>query len=173
MLDISTLSVLFLTDSISDSSSPVRSLAVKSYSDTNSIANSTKDSNINTSTDSTKSVVFFMTKHGHIVVCDSTTGFILASHSIHSKESSAISPYILDGGNLFSEMSIEKHSPNSPQNSKAKNESAQANADDENIPLAAELETSPETTYFGQRLKNLFVLLCCEDSLLLYSLKSV
>ncbi|KAK4835083.1 hypothetical protein QYF36_004989 [Acer negundo] len=30
-----------------------------------------------------------------------------------------------------------------------------------------------ETTYFGQRLKDLFVLLCCEDSLLLYSLKSV
>ncbi|KAK3229058.1 hypothetical protein Dsin_000939 [Dipteronia sinensis] len=95
MLDISTLSVLFLTDSISDSSSPVRSLAVKSFSDTNSIANSTKDSNINTSTDSTKSVVFFMTKDGHIVVCDSTTGFILASQSIHSKESSVISMYIL------------------------------------------------------------------------------
>ncbi|KAI9157539.1 hypothetical protein LWI28_024104 [Acer negundo] len=37
----------------------------------------------------------------------------------------------------------------------------------------AELETSTETTYFGQRLKDLFVLLCCEDSLLLYSLKSV
>ncbi|KAK0586613.1 hypothetical protein LWI29_009696 [Acer saccharum] len=50
MLDISTLSVLFLTDSISYSSSPVRSLAVKSFSDTNSIANSTKDPNINTST---------------------------------------------------------------------------------------------------------------------------
>ncbi|TXG50110.1 hypothetical protein EZV62_025985 [Acer yangbiense] len=146
MLDISTLSVLFLMDSISDSSSPVRSLAVKSFSDTNSIANSTKDSNINTSTDSTKSVVFFMTKDGHIVVY---------------------------GGNLFSEMSIEKHSLISPQNSEAKNESAQTNADEKDIPLAAELETSTETTYFGQRLKDLFVLLCCEDSLLLYSLKSV
>ncbi|TXG50105.1 hypothetical protein EZV62_025980 [Acer yangbiense] len=41
MLDISTL--LFLTDNKSDSSFPVRSLAVKSFSDTNSIANSTKD----------------------------------------------------------------------------------------------------------------------------------
>ncbi|KAK1570619.1 hypothetical protein Q3G72_004612 [Acer saccharum] len=153
MLDISTLSVLFLTDGISDSSSPVRSLAVKSFSDTNSIANSTKDSNINTSTDSTKSVVFFMTKDGHIVVCDSTTGFILASQPIHSKESSIISMYIL--GN------------------EAKNESAQTNAVEKDIPLAAELETSTETTYFGQRLKDLFVLLCCEDSLLLFSLKSV
>ncbi|TXG68704.1 hypothetical protein EZV62_003639 [Acer yangbiense] len=38
---------------------------------------------------------------------------------------------------------------------------------------STELETSTETTYFGQRLKDLFVLLCCEDSLLLYSLKSV
>ncbi|KAK0582307.1 hypothetical protein LWI29_023995 [Acer saccharum] len=34
-----------------------------------------------------------MTKDGHIVVCDSTTGFILASQPIHSKESSVISKW--------------------------------------------------------------------------------
>ncbi|KAL5734318.1 hypothetical protein ACOSP7_032179 [Xanthoceras sorbifolium] len=173
MLDISTLSVLFLTDSISDSSSPVISLAVKSFSDTNSVVNSPQDSNLNTSSDSTKSVIFFMTKDGHIVVCDSTTGFIVASRSIHPKESSAISMSIIDGGNLFSDMSIDKHSLSSPQNSEAKTESAQTTTNNKNIPLAAELEPSIETTYFGQRLNDLFVLLCCEDSLWLYSLKSL
>ncbi|KAH7548383.1 hypothetical protein JRO89_XS14G0111900 [Xanthoceras sorbifolium] len=117
MLDISTLSVLFLTDSISDSSSPVISLAVKSFSDTNSVVN--------------------------------------------------------NGGNLFSDMSIDKHSLSSPQNSEAKTESAQTTTNNKNIPLAAELEPSIETTYFGQRLNDLFVLLCCEDSLWLYSLKSL
>lgn len=95
VLDISTSSLLFVTDSLSNSSSPVIYLAVKSFSVTESLTKSTEDSDINTSNDSVRELVFFMTKDAYIVVCDSITGFILASQSIHPKESNAISMYIL------------------------------------------------------------------------------
>lgn len=103
VLDISSSSVLFLTDSVSDSSSPVISLGVKSFPNTNNSINSLKDSNLDTSENPTRNVVFFMTKDGHIVVCDSTTGKILASQSLHLKESSAISMYILGESFCFKE----------------------------------------------------------------------
>lgn len=103
VLDISSSSVLFLTDSVSDSSSPVISLGVKLFPNTNNSTNSLKDSNLDTLENPTKNVVFFMTKDGHIVVCDSTTGKILASQSLHLKESSAISMYILGESFCFKE----------------------------------------------------------------------
>lgn len=90
MLDISTFSVLFITDSLSNSNSPVLYLAVKSLSDTSNLTISPKDSDINTSNDTKKEALFFMTKDAHIVVCDSTTGHIFFSRSIHHQESNAI-----------------------------------------------------------------------------------
>ncbi|XP_031264245.1 uncharacterized protein LOC116122548 isoform X2 [Pistacia vera] len=174
VLDISSSSVLFLTDSVSDSSSPVISLVVKSFPNPNNTINTPKDSNLNTLENPIRNVVFFMTKDAHIVVCDSTTGNILASQSLHPKESSAISMYILeDDGNLFSELSSAKHSVSSPRDSEPKNEPTQVNAKHGSIPLVAEPETSTETSYSGQRLMDLFVLLCCENALWLYSLNSV
>lgn len=91
MLDISTLSVLFITDSLSNSNSPVLYLAVKSLPDTSNLITSPKDSGINTK----KEALFFMTKDARIVICDSTTGHILSSQSIHQKESNAIYMYII------------------------------------------------------------------------------
>lgn len=78
-----------------------------------------------------------------------------------------------DDGSLISELSSAKHSVSSPQDSEPKNEPTQVNAKHGSIPLVAELETSTETTYSGQRLMELFILLCCENALWLYSLNSV
>ncbi|KAH9767132.1 V-SNARE coiled-coil domain-containing protein [Citrus sinensis] len=151
MLDISTFSVLFITDSLSNSNSPVLYLAVKSLSDTSNLTISPKDSDINTSNDTKKEALFFMTKDAHIVVCDSTT----------------------EGGNFFSETSSEKQSLNTPQNSKATSEPDQTNANTGSDPVVAELETSTEATYLERIFEHLFVLLCYEDALWLYPLKSL
>ncbi|KAH9702536.1 V-SNARE coiled-coil domain-containing protein [Citrus sinensis] len=164
MLDISTFSVLFITDSLSNSNSPVLYLAVKSLSDTSNLTISPKDSDINSSNDTKKETLFFMTKDAHIVVCDSTTGHILFSRSIHHQESNAI--YMCIIGN-------EKQSLNAPQNSKATSEPDQTNANTGSDPVVAELETSTEATYLERIFEHLFVLLCYEDALWLYPLKSL
>ncbi|KAL9418601.1 hypothetical protein AB3S75_036539 [Citrus x aurantiifolia] len=173
MLDISTFSVLFITDSLSNSNSPVLYLAVKSLSDTSNLTISPKDSDINTSNDTKKEALFFMTKDAHIVVCDSTTGHILFSRSIHHQESNAIYMCIIEGGNFFSETSSEKQSLKTPQNSRATSEPDQTNANTGSDPVVAELETSTEATYLERIFEHLFVLLCYEDALWLYPLKSL
>lgn len=70
-------------------------------------------------------------------------------------------------------MSSEKHSLDSPQKNEAKSESAQTNLESGITPHEVEIDTSTETVYFGQQMMNLFFLLCCEDALLLFSLKSL
>jgi hypothetical protein len=62
---------------------------------------------------------------------------------------------------------------NSAQKSEAKSESAPTNLQSGITAHEVELDTPSETADFGQGLINLFLLLCCEDALLLYSLKSM
>ena len=96
VLDTSTLSVLFFTDSVSDSNTPVISLAVKTFSDTNSLVNSPGDTESKSSNNLGKGLVFTMSRNAHIVVMDSATGNIVTSQSLHVKtDSIAISMYIL------------------------------------------------------------------------------
>ena len=69
-------------------------------------------------------------------------------------------------------MSSKKHSLNSPQKSEAKSDSAQTNLQSAST-HEVELDTSSETVYYVKQLMNFFILLCCEDALLLYSVKSM
>lgn len=96
MLDISTLSVLFLTDSVSNSSSPVICLAMKSFSDTSSSLQSPEDSESKNLGDPGNGLTFIMTRNGHIVVIDSSSGNMISSWPMHSqKESTAVSMHII------------------------------------------------------------------------------
>nr|XP_023903729.1 uncharacterized protein LOC112015552 isoform X4 [Quercus suber] len=172
VLDTSTLSVLFFTDSVSDSNTPVISLAVKTFSDTNSLVNSPEDSESKSSNNLGKGLVFTMTRNAHIVVMDGATGNIVTSQSLHLKtDSIAISMYILDGSNFIPEMSSKKQSLNSPQKSEARSDFVQTNLQSGST-HEVELD-SHETVYYVQQSMNLFILLCCEDALFFYSFESV
>ncbi|XP_075671300.1 uncharacterized protein LOC142640875 isoform X2 [Castanea sativa] len=172
VLDTSTLSVLFFTDSVSDSNTPVISLAVKTFSDTNSLVNSPEDSESKSLNNLGKGLVFTMTRNAHIVVMDSATGNIVTSQSLHLKtDSIAISMYILDGSSFIPEMSSKKRSLNSPQKSEARSDFVQTNLQSEST-HEVELDSN-ETVYCVQQSMNLFILLCCEDALFLYSFESV
>lgn len=96
LLDTSTSSVLFVTDSLSGSSSPVNSLAVKLFSDSSELINNQEDTESKTMGDHLRLEVFAMTKDAHLVVIDGNTGGIISSQSIKS-EKEVISPsmYIL------------------------------------------------------------------------------
>ncbi|XP_050250794.1 uncharacterized protein LOC126697743 isoform X2 [Quercus robur] len=172
VLDTSTLSVLFFTDSVSDSNTPVISLAVKTFLETNSLVNSPEDSESKSSNNLGKGLVFTMTRNAHIVVMDSATGNIVTSQSLHLKtDSIAISMYILDGSNFIPEMSSKKQSLNSPQKSEARSDFVQTNLQSGST-HEVELDSN-ETVYYVQQSMNLFILLCCEDALFLYSFESV
>ncbi|CAL5322708.1 unnamed protein product [Camellia sinensis] len=168
VLDISSFSVLFLTDCLSSSSSPAISLAMKTFPN----IHSNLDHSENSSNESAKEVIFILTRDAHIVVTDSTTGNMLSSQLMHPMELTAISIYILEG-NVFSEVSSEKLSLNSSQDPEAKTEPTQTKSHPEHDSIDTESDTSAQATYLGPNFMDSLVLLCCEDALRLYSLKSL
>ncbi|KAJ6772604.1 LETHAL 2 GIANT LARVAE PROTEIN [Salix koriyanagi] len=174
LLDTSTSSVLFVTDSLSGSSSPVNSLAVKLFSDSSELINNQEDTESKTTGDHLRLEVFAMTKDAHLVVIDGNTGGIISSQSIKS-EKEVISPsmYILEGDDLISEVSSGKHASNSFQKSEAKSEPGPDVACSESTPLKVDHETSAKAAHFKQRVENFLLLFCCEDALNLYSLNEV
>ncbi|KAG4202303.1 hypothetical protein ERO13_A05G329966v2 [Gossypium hirsutum] len=105
-----------------------------------------------------------MTRDAYLAVLDGRTGHMVSCQSIpQKKKSSAISMYILEGGNIVSSTVI----------SESKNEPAHSSTDPEIAPVGPKSETAAQVAYLGQRSKHLLILLCFEDALYLHSLKSV
>ncbi|PON86590.1 WD repeat containing protein [Trema orientale] len=176
MFDIDRISVLFLTDVASETSSPVTSLSVRLFLDANNLTQSPTESQPKIMKDSEREVLFTMTRNAHISVRDSTTGNLVSLKPLHpEKDSTAISMYIIEDGDLRSEVRI-KNSLKLPEISESTNEQhSQANAH-RSTQLEVGLDSSGPSLrsgHFGQRLMNLLILLCCEDALYLYSLNSV
>lgn len=173
MLDICALSILFLTDAASETSSPVTSLAVRSVLDAKGIE-SPKDIQPEILEDSNRGVLFSMTRNAHIIIRDITTGNLISTQSLHpQKDSTAISMYIIEDGDLISKVHSENHSLKSPDSSEAKNELTQANAHSRSTQLEVGVDPSLGSGHFAQRLMNFLILLCCEDALCIYSLDSM
>ncbi|KAF8396949.1 hypothetical protein HHK36_018585 [Tetracentron sinense] len=181
VLDISSLSVLFITDCVSGSSSPVISIVVKAFAGIHCLINSPKHSGSKSPDDPAEGIMFILTRNAHIVVTNSVTGNLIGSRVMHlKKESTAISMYVIgktfctsEGSISVSELSNENHPQQLFQDSDAKKEPVQTNTYSENNQQEVNLHTSTETTYPVERVLESLVLLCCEDALRLYSLKSV
>ncbi|MBA0781539.1 hypothetical protein Gotri_002460, partial [Gossypium trilobum] len=156
MLDVGTSSVLFITDSLSRSNCSVSSLAMISFTDTNTLINNSKDSTSTSLNDGEKGLVFIMTRDAYLAVLDGRTGHMVSSQSIPQKKESK-------GGNIVSSTVI----------SESKSEPAHSSTDPEIAPVEPKSETAAQVAYLGQRSKSLLILLCFEDALHLHSLKSV
>ncbi|KAL4377724.1 hypothetical protein GQ457_02G022120 [Hibiscus cannabinus] len=164
MLDVSTFSILYITDSLSRSNFAVNSFAMISFTDTNT--NSPKDSRSTSLNDSEKGLAFIMTKDAYLAVLDGTTGHMVSSQSVpQKKESSPISMYILEGGTIVSVVSTVT--------SETKHEPAHSSTDPEIAPVEAKSEFSAQVAYLGEKSESLLILLCFENALHLCSLKSV
>lgn len=95
MLDIGALSILFLTDAASETSSPITSLGVRSFLDAHGIE-SRMDSQSEIVEDSERGVLFITTRNAHIIVRDVTNGKLISSQPLHPKKDFiAISMYII------------------------------------------------------------------------------
>ncbi|XP_019433658.1 PREDICTED: uncharacterized protein LOC109340410 isoform X2 [Lupinus angustifolius] len=164
LLDVNSSSVLFLTNTESNTSSALVSLNAK-FSDVCSL-NIPQESVSDISDSSGKGPVFIMTRDANLVVIDTAKGDVVCSRTMNPKvKSNAISMHIIDG---TSELSTEKLSSNSPQKSDS---GIQANIPSEN----AQVETSTplENSYLGLIALNSLILLCYETELSLHSLKFV
>ncbi|KAL3523990.1 hypothetical protein ACH5RR_016824 [Cinchona calisaya] len=165
MLETRTLAVLFLTDTLS-SSSAIISLAVKTLNDTEK--NSPEQSKHGTSNESAKEVAFILTRDSHVVLVDGSSGKIISQPVHPMEESSAIFFYIFEDGAFLAEGSEDYFSVSSPE-VEATSHPGQKNYVTQSNPVEDE-NSQPNLVH---KTKDSMILLCCENALHLYSLKSV
>ncbi|KAM5556697.1 hypothetical protein ABKV19_024201 [Rosa sericea] len=136
---------------------------------------SLKDPESKTLSNSENGLAFIMTRNAHFVILDSGTGNMIRSWPMHPKmDSTAISMYIIEDGDvLFDLSSAKKDSLDLPQKGVAKHDNVPPNADSGGTQLVVDQDTSTKTAYFLQRSVNMCVLLCCDYTLHLCSLKSL
>ncbi|XP_077212708.1 transducin family protein / WD-40 repeat family protein isoform X3 [Tasmannia lanceolata] len=173
ILDLVSLSVLFHTDCASGSSSPVISLAMKVFTHIGSLIHSPKQQGPKSPEDLAGGVLFVLTRNAHIVVIDSVIGNMISSRPVHpKKESTAISMYVI--GNIsVSGARSEEYAQHLSQDNDILTEANQTNSPRQSKPEEVALQCPSETKYSDDRLSDMLLLLCCEDALRLYSVKSL
>ncbi|KAI5561292.1 hypothetical protein BDE02_16G105500 [Populus trichocarpa] len=173
VLDTSSLAVLFSTESVSSSCSPVISVNWVECINTCSLVKSPKHSDSNMPINPTEQVMFFLTKDATLYMIDGGTGSMISSHPWHPKKKSvAISMYVIDGCPSVPGLTDGKQLEESDQNFTAKNESEHTTTST-GISSHNNEHHSSVNTLTRERLLDSFILLCCEDSLHLYSTKNV
>uniref|UniRef100_A0A6N2KRJ9 V-SNARE coiled-coil homology domain-containing protein n=1 Tax=Salix viminalis TaxID=40686 RepID=A0A6N2KRJ9_SALVM len=150
VLDTSSLAVLFTTESVSSSCSPVISVNWVGCINTCSLVKSPKHSDSNMPITPTEQVMFFLTKDATLYMIDGGTEGIPSV------------PDLTDGKQL----------EESGQNLEAKNESEHT-TNSTGISSHNNDHHSSVNTLTRERLLDSFILLCCVDSLQLYSTKNV
>ncbi|KAF8009710.1 hypothetical protein BT93_J0638 [Corymbia citriodora subsp. variegata] len=172
VFDTSTMSVLYVTDMASDSSSPVISLVVSSFAECSKLANGLSESECGGLRNPEEPSIFILTKNAHVAILDSSNGDIIGSQSFHpGNNHTAISLHIIESSHLVSEVSLDSHPVNLSEDGEAKEGNAGSKFDQGSNPLTSESAACSQTTPLGLEPK-LFVLLCCEDMISLLPLTS-
>ncbi|KAK4782823.1 hypothetical protein SAY86_007197 [Trapa natans] len=159
IIDTTTLSVLSLTDAVANSS-PVIFLSVNSYSDTRISQGNTESNGVN---DSDKSVIFALTEDVSVTVLDTARGNLIASQIYSDENSSAISLHIIGGNYLISEVSGELCVSSSSERTEIREGPKSSDLHDE-----CSYSEDPSSAL----MLNSHALICCENSITLYSLKN-
>ncbi|MED6130954.1 hypothetical protein PIB30_005608 [Stylosanthes scabra] len=172
--DMTSLSVLSMINGIQSSSSPITSLVWKEEACFRSALNSPKQSETSNTGNSFKEVIFILSRDGKINIVEGETGKMISSQPLHVKESTAISIYVIEDSIVTTEATNDKHeeeplkdaastSPDEPV--RESNSTGINSSEDES--------SSSEVTAAGDLLYDPCVLLCCENSLRLFSAKSM
>uniref|UniRef100_A0A5B7B8W9 V-SNARE coiled-coil homology domain-containing protein n=1 Tax=Davidia involucrata TaxID=16924 RepID=A0A5B7B8W9_DAVIN len=174
VLDMSSLSVLFLTDSVSGPSSPVISMTWKAFMHRNGSVKSPKQSGSNIPDNPVEELMFILTRGAKVHVIDGGTGNMISSRPMHlKKQSTAISMYVIEGNITVSELVNEKQPQELSKDAIASNEPSQNITPSGINQHETEPHSSSENAQSGESLKDSLVLLCCKDALRLYHTKSV
>lgn len=170
VLDVKSSSVVFLTDVLVSSSSPVVSLAMKTYLQTDT--DDPEQSGNTSPSDPPNEVAFILTKDAQIILVDSSSGNKICSRSVNPKESAAIALYILEEKFSIPELSVQ-NIVNSSQDSSDGKESLQSHTEPDSDLTEAKENISSEGIELWKNFVDSLILVCCEDSMLLYSTKSL
>ncbi|CAH8324377.1 unnamed protein product [Eruca vesicaria subsp. sativa] len=172
MLDVGAPSVMFVTDSLSDTGSPIKSLCVKSPSaPAGSISDPTDRDSINSEAVD-DFMLCAMTKDGQTTLFDGNTGKILASCLRPLKNPTAICMHIIEDCFEKTEMPSEEPGESPSEKEKHEKKSHMISASESHSPCGEQTAVT-ETKLVDQRFTSSLFLMCSEDSLRLYSLKSL
>ncbi|KAH0637903.1 hypothetical protein KY289_037818 [Solanum tuberosum] len=166
VLDMTSLSVLFLSDSASVGSSPLVTLIAKRFVHSDSNSKSPKQSEL--PENRMEELMFILTEDAKIYVIDGGNGKTYGSGPLHLKKvSTAISMYVIENNIPFSDV-ISKQ-PESSKDDAASNEPSQEMTTHDLSDTVPFLENDPSRKHFEES----FILLCCKDSIRTYATKSV
>ncbi|CAI0416020.1 unnamed protein product [Linum tenue] len=153
LLDINTYSILFLTDSMSNSCSPIKLLDMRPSTETTSVIKDVGQSESKCMGNNANQEVFVVTKDGQFVLLDGNTGNIVFSQSLKAEEeSTVISMHIIDSSMMAWESGATHGSDN---------------------PLNADQEATSGASSCGNRAESFFLVLSCESALHLYSVSAL
>ncbi|XP_022145606.1 uncharacterized protein LOC111015012 [Momordica charantia] len=174
VLDISSSSVLFFKEGISNSSSPIISMIWEENSAaTQGPLKSPRHSGAKSAVNYAEETLFILTKDAKINVFDGTACDVISPRPWHLKrESIAISMYVIEGGISVSGSPDEKYTEAS-QNPTFKSGAVPGSGSAGSNLHEHQHHPSAETPCCAEKFLDSFVLLCCEDSLHLYSVKSI
>ncbi|CAA7040331.1 unnamed protein product [Microthlaspi erraticum] len=172
MLDIGAQSVMFVTNSLSDSGFPIKSLCVKSSPAPAGSLSGPTDHNSIDSDAHDDLILCAMTKDGQTILFDGNTGKMLASCLRPLKNPTAICMHILEDCYENSEMPSENSAKN-PSGKEKHEKNSHTTSESESHSPGGEQNAVTETKLVDQRFANSLFLMCSEDALRLYSLKSL
>ncbi|KAK4731093.1 hypothetical protein R3W88_024081 [Solanum pinnatisectum] len=166
VLDMTSLSVLFLSDFAAVGSSPLVTLIAKRFVQSDSNSKSPKQSEL--PENRMEELMFILTEDAKIYVIDGGNGKTYGSGPLHLKKvSTAISMYVIENNIPFSYV-ISKQ-PESSKDDAASNEPSQEMTTRDLSDTVPFLENDPSRKHFEES----FILLCCKDSIRTYATKSV
>ncbi|KAL4032057.1 hypothetical protein IC575_010357 [Cucumis melo] len=175
VLDVSSSSVLLFTEAISNSSFPIITMIWKEHSAaTHGPLKSPRHSGAKSAINYSEESLFILTKDAKINVFDGSSGNVINPRPWHlKKESVAISMYVIEGGLSVSGSPDEKHTQESSQNTTTKSESNPGSGSTGSNLHESQHHSSAEETRSAEKFLDSYVLLCCQDSLRLYSVNSI
>ncbi|XP_038980223.1 uncharacterized protein LOC103709502 isoform X2 [Phoenix dactylifera] len=171
MLDMQSLSVMFHTDYMAGRNSPVIYIYVHAIPQNSVPVKSPKQASLERPTDSAETVLI-LTKDAHVIIIDSITGDMI-SQQVHPKDSVAISMYVIEGSSAISKVASEKYPQHISDDNSSQSETEKNNNTNESMTQEVEQHCSSDTSDCCETLVDPLLLLCCEDAIWLYSLKSV
>ncbi|GLT66184.1 hypothetical protein SLA2020_385670 [Shorea laevis] len=173
LLDMSSLSILFFMDSVLGASSPVVSMSSIECTNAHDSVKSTQHTETKLPENIKEEIMFILTKDARIRCIDACSGSMIGSHPWHlKKQDTAISIYVLENSVPFSALTSEKH-PEEPSKDTTAQEPRTEASSVATDPPEAHHPSSSEIACAGEQSLDALILLCCENSTRLYSIKSV
>ncbi|WMV33459.1 hypothetical protein MTR67_026844 [Solanum verrucosum] len=169
MLDVSSSSVLFITDCSSSSSSEITSVAVKTLG--NALEDTVEQSEEGTRNACVKEVISVLNRDAEVVLLDGSTGKKISSQAKHPKEmSTAISLYILGKHDffIFNQFMLALN-----ENIYEKEKYGITSVSEESQKHSSTQDSAVQPEDLMQKCIDSQILLCCQEGLHLFSLSSI